>query len=90
MARSHAEHLPEGFDDAVKAMGEAELRTVIVSSSKTIGDTLEARDSDPKFIQLRDDLKVVRDGYGGVVKTQKAKIALAIFTLKERGVDLSR
>jgi ribosomal protein RSM22 (predicted rRNA methylase) len=82
---SMLKHLPTGWKDEADAMGEAQLRAVIVESSnnlRTIDDEMAENDA---LQRLKTKVKDASQGYNDAKKAQKAKVAYALHCLEQAG-----
>lgn len=83
-------NMSETTFDALLAMGTEELKAVVVSSTFEAAEMKRKRDLDQTYVDAKETFAAIRDGYGDVIKAEKAKADLALETLQDRGVSLSR
>lgn len=69
----------------VRALGEEQLRNIIVASTREISEAKAELESNPKYQEVVENKKALSSGYSDLKKLLNVKIQLAINTLQERG-----
>lgn len=73
--------LGEEIMEEIRAMGEEELKKVIIQAEQSMKEAKDELEANPKFQQLKEDLKALRCGFLDVKKFQTAKLNLALMQL---------
>lgn len=73
----------------MEAMDETGLKKTIVDASQAMKEVAEELENNPKYQRLKDDLKFLSEAKKEVNKRQKAKVALALHLLSEKGKEPS-
>lgn len=69
----------------VRALGEEQLRNIIVASTREISEAKADLEANPKYQEVVENKKALSSGYSDLKKLLNVKIQLAINTLQERG-----
>jgi hypothetical protein len=79
--------MPE-FKQTMDSASEEDLKKTIVLSEGNIYAIEEAKDADTKLNAHKDAVKELGAPYRDAVKSQRCKIAYALFCLEGRGVEI--
>jgi len=79
--------LDEDMLSELNNMNEAALKEQITKSEQSIKVTRDELEANPKFQELKENLKALRHGYSEVKTFQTAKIQYALIRLEEMGKE---
>lgn len=69
----------------VRALGEEQLRNIIVASTREISEAKAELEANPKYQEILENKKALSSAYSEVKKLLSVKIQLAVNSLQERG-----
>lgn len=69
----------------IRALGEEQLRNIIVASTREISEAKAELEANPKYQELIENKKALSSGYSDLRKLLTVKIQLAVNTLNEKG-----
>lgn len=77
----------EGTDviEEMNNMSDDDLKKRLVGAEQAIRQAKEELEENPKYQQLKEDMKAVKAGFGSVKKFQNAIIQYALIRLEEMG-----
>jgi len=81
--------LDDGTIEVLQGMDNNELRDLIVQAEQSILDTKEELEKNPKYQELKENLKALRSGFTEVKNRQQAKILFSLVRLGEIGVPVN-
>lgn len=77
--------LGEQAVNETRALSAEQLEHTIVSCTQEIEEVKTELEANPKYQQLKEDLKAIKSGLSEVKKYNNARIQLAVALLAERG-----
>lgn len=78
-------NLPTGFQEEAEAMGEEQLRNVIVESENNIRVAQAEMEENDEFMKAKEAYKLAAAPLRDTKKAQKAKVQFALLLLEQKG-----
>lgn len=85
LPKSVLKNLPTGFLEEAEAMDGDQLRGAIIAAETSLRENDQEKAADERLAAAREQVKDLGAAYRDVAKAQKAKIALALHLLAQRG-----
>jgi hypothetical protein len=83
--KSILKQLPTGWAEEAEAMGEEQLRNVIVEASNNIRTARSDMEENAGFQEAKDAYKLAAEPFRDAIKAQQAKVSYALLLLESKG-----
>lgn len=77
--------LGEQLVNETRTLSAEQLESLIVTATQEVEEAREELEANPKYQQLKEDLKALKSGFSEVKKINNSRIQLAVALLAERG-----